>query len=424
MRDLLPAEVASRRALVERVHAVLERFGYSQILTPPFEYGAVLERGLDSVDPRDLIRFVEPESGEVAILRPDITPQVARIVATRLAHLPPPIRLSYEGTVIRRRRGRARRHGQLSQIGVELLGLPGAAGDVEVVLCAIDACEAVGLEATLELGHVRVADELVGRLPSEAQADAARALLAKDRAALASLTRSLASEAEGDLLAHLPELYGDASILATARALFDRAGFGAPIAELEAVVRALESVGRRERVELDLGELRGRTYYTGVSFALLARGPGEPVGRGGRYDRLLEKFGRPLEATGFALDVENLAWALDARRPSPRAPRSGIALSCESAADPRAAAFRSVGLAVSVVGAIDAAAYASAHALAAAVWLEGAVIRVRTAAGAEETFSEVDAAAAFVQKECGEAAMARRRCADRERGPVESNSTG
>jgi ATP phosphoribosyltransferase regulatory subunit len=397
MRDLLPAEVRGRRALVARMLAVFERFGYAPIATPPFEYGAVLERGLDTVDPRDLIRFVEPESGEVAILRPDITPQVARIVATRLRALPPPIRLSYEGTVIRRRRGRARRHGQLSQVGVELLGKKGAPGDVEVVLCAIEACDAVGLDAMVELGHVRVADELVGRLPPEAREHAAGALLAKDSAALAEIARSLDRPADRELLVDLPALYGDATVLDHARPLFERAGFGAPIAELEAVVVALAALGRT-RVELDLGELRGRSYYTGVSFALLAKGPGEPIGRGGRYDRLLERFGRPLEATGFAIDVENVAWALGPGRALGSHVRPSIALAVESAADPRAAALRATGLSVHVVGPMDAGAHAGAHALSAAVFCEGDVLRVRTSSGAEHVFSEVDAAAAFVHK--------------------------
>src|SRR5690606_5556749 len=122
MRDLLPPEAAARSWLSRRVTQVFEAWGYELVTTPPFEHAEVIERGLETVDRRDLLRFVEPESGEVALLRPDITPQIARIVATRLADRPPPFRLCYAGSVIRQRRGRARKQRQIVQAGVEHVG--------------------------------------------------------------------------------------------------------------------------------------------------------------------------------------------------------------------------------------------------------------------------------------------------------------
>ncbi|MEO0325265.1 MAG: ATP phosphoribosyltransferase regulatory subunit, partial [Myxococcota bacterium] len=108
MRDVLPEEAAERAALAAAVLGTFARYGYRRVITPAFEYAEVLERGLATVGRRDLLRFVEPESGEVALLRPDITPQIARIVATRLGDRPGPWRLAYQGTVLRRTRGRAR----------------------------------------------------------------------------------------------------------------------------------------------------------------------------------------------------------------------------------------------------------------------------------------------------------------------------
>src|SRR6202167_6025908 len=95
MRDLLPEEAAARRALARHV---LDRFalhGYGLVTLPAFELAEVLERGLGTLDPRDVLRFVEPESGEVAALRPDMTPQIARMIATRLRDRPPPLRIAY-----------------------------------------------------------------------------------------------------------------------------------------------------------------------------------------------------------------------------------------------------------------------------------------------------------------------------------------
>ena len=113
MRDLLPEEARRRRVLGRRVLAHFALHGYQLVTPPAFEFAEVLERGLGTLDPSDVLRFVEPESGEVAALRPDMTPQIARMVATRLEHEPRPIRLCYEGTVVRRRQGRARRHRQV-----------------------------------------------------------------------------------------------------------------------------------------------------------------------------------------------------------------------------------------------------------------------------------------------------------------------
>src|SRR6185369_5278011 len=103
MRDLLWPESGARRALGATLMRTFALYGYELVTTPPFEHADVLERGLAAVDRRDLLRFVEPETGEVALLRPDITPQIARIVASSLRARPGPWRLAYDGTVVRRR---------------------------------------------------------------------------------------------------------------------------------------------------------------------------------------------------------------------------------------------------------------------------------------------------------------------------------
>ena len=321
MRDLLHPESASRRALGRRLGDVFTLYGYELSTTPPFEHAEVLERGLETVDRRDLVRFVEPETGEVALLRPDITPQIARIVATRLRDRPPPFRLCYEGTVVRRRRGRARKHRQIAQAGVELIGVSGAAADVEVISLAVRACEAVGLSRfRAELGQVRIGHAALAKVPEAAREDAGRALAAKDSAELGSvLSEAGVIGSDRDLLVGLVDLYGDVGVIARARSLARDEAMTNALDELAGVVDRLVALGLADRLVVDLGELRGMSYYTGVSFTLLAEGPGEPVGAGGRYDNLLARFDAPLPATGFALDLDNLEWALS-RSGAPFAP--------------------------------------------------------------------------------------------------------
>src|SRR5688500_19049502 len=162
MRDLLPADARARANLGRRLLDSFELHGYERVTLPVFEYADVLERGLGSLDANEVLRFVEPETGEVVALRPDMTPQVARLLATRLADAPPPARLCYEGSVLRRRRERARRHRQIPQAGIELLGREGAAGDLEVLSSACAAVRAAGLrDFVLDLGHARIAGALL-----------------------------------------------------------------------------------------------------------------------------------------------------------------------------------------------------------------------------------------------------------------------
>src|SRR5271167_1237723 len=169
MRDLLPEEAAMRRSLAR---SVLDRFalhGYALVTPPVFEFAEVLERGLGRLDPTDVLRFVEPESGEVAALRPDMTPQIARMIATRLRDRPAPLRIAYEGTVLRRRSGRARKQRQIPQVGVELAGVAGPDGDLELLALVADALLAAGVPRfTLDVADAGIVRALLaGRPPAD-----------------------------------------------------------------------------------------------------------------------------------------------------------------------------------------------------------------------------------------------------------------
>jgi len=325
MRDLLPPESRARRRVSEALQAVFDRSGYELVTTPLFERVEVFERG-SSLDPRDLLRFVDPDSGEVAALRPDITPQIARVVSTRLADHPPPFRLRYEGTVIRRRRGRARRQRQIAQVGIELIGVEGAEADHEVIRLTAAACSASGLDKfRIELSEVGVGRALLNA-ESESLLDAAsEALARKDEALLLDiLSRAGVSKKNQARIAELSHLHGDLSVLREARKLVRGTAAETHLASLDEVAQKLVASGLGSMLGVDLGEIRGAAYYTGVSFALFAEGPGEVVASGGRYDHLLARYGRSQPATGAGIDLENLLWALDAQghawreRPSTR----------------------------------------------------------------------------------------------------------
>jgi ATP phosphoribosyltransferase regulatory subunit len=365
MRDLLPEETRRRRALARHVLAHFALHGYQLVTPPMFELAEVLERGLGALDPADVLRFVEPESGEVAALRPDMTPQIARMVATRLDREPRPIRLCYEGTIVRRRQGRARRHRQIPQAGVELYGAPGDPGDLEILRLAASVVARLGLRsAAIDLGHASIARALLDPLPPGLAAEVGDALGQKDGARVARL---LCDRDQASAIAALCDLHGGGPGEPSGERVIERAtpvlagtGAEAPLRELG----ALWSAAQRDLpgvLRLDLGEVRGFAYYTGAIFHVLAPGPGEPIGAGGRYDDLLARFDAPMPAIGFALHLDAVAWAREAAGIEDRAPPSAVvAAPSEEAARPLVEALRAHGVAAIFHPEESAASYAEA----------------------------------------------------------------
>lgn len=316
LRDLTPDHSAHLAELSARLQDVFRSFKYRRLLLPTLERLEVVERGLSPAALARVLKFVEPGSGEVVAIRPDITPQIVRLYAARPDALPAPARLCYDGPVLRAREARAGRPREVYQAGVELLGAGGPGADAEALTVLRRALDGVGLDgAIIEVGHARYAGEVLkgAGLRAAARAEAEEALSRKDEAVLAKL----ASKAKGSLAARkalpaLATLYGEGA-LSRARAIArDVPGAAAPLAELEAALRLARRRGVGA-VEVDMGEVRGLGYYTGITFAGYAPGAGSAVASGGRYDGLLARFGRPGPAIGFAVDLEYATQALERR---------------------------------------------------------------------------------------------------------------
>ena len=285
------------------------------------------------------MRFVEPGTGDVVLLRPDLTPQVARLVATRLADDPGPLRLAYEGAVIRLAHGGQR---ELFQAGVELVRAPAPAGDVEVIALAASALQAAGVERfVLDLGEAQVARAALEGLDGVSGQALRAAVARKDLDEAGRLSTGLELPAwRRRLLARLPSLYGGPEVIDEAARLLDGAPRAATRAALDGlrglrtVITRLAAWDLQSRLSVDLGEVRGFDYYTGVRFSGYAPGVGDALLSGGRYDHLVERYGAPATAAGFAVDVERVALALPAEQPMEAA---GVYLAGEPSARHRAA---------------------------------------------------------------------------------------
>jgi ATP phosphoribosyltransferase regulatory subunit len=373
LRDLLAEETFYRRTLARRILDHFALHAYDLVTPPVFELAEVLEKGLGTLDPGDVLRFVEPESGEVCALRPDMTPQIARMVATRLSSQPSPIRLCYEGTIVRRRQGRARKHRQVPQAGVELHGAPAASGDEEALRLLASVSRSIGLDDfVIDVGHSGISRSLVEELPQELAREVTEALVHKDQARvrvlLGKTNASMISRRVVRALEALPDLSGGFSgrsgdeVLAEAKQVLQGTRAETALAELIALwERFAEDDDLRSVLRLDLGEVRHFAYYTGIIFHAVAKGPGEPYASGGRYDDLLARFGHPLPAIGFALHLEAVARARAAAGLSEKLPPRVLVV-MESTGESLVKQLRAAGIATAKANPDDDGLhYAEAH---------------------------------------------------------------
>jgi ATP phosphoribosyltransferase regulatory subunit len=345
----LGSEARRRRQIEEQVIAVFEGWDYEEIIPPLFDYADVFAS--QALLPKTY-SFVGRD-GSLLALRPDFTSLLAKIAAGRLADRPAPMRLYYSGEVLRYEPPRAGRQSELYQMGLEHLGGDPRAADAEVLAIAAESLDVLGVRGfVLALGHVGV----FGGLLAGAALDGAtlerlrERVEAKDAVGVrAALPPGAVPEAVGEALVRLTTLSGDASVLAEAeRVLAFCPPACAAVGELRQVVDALRSAGLGDGLAIDLGEVRGLDYYTGLVFRAYAPGLGLEVGGGGRYDTLLARFGRPMPAVGFMLGLDRLALLLDRQgaRPAPEPPAvevvggSGLGAGLQRAREKRAAGVR------------------------------------------------------------------------------------
>jgi ATP phosphoribosyltransferase regulatory subunit len=313
----LPDEAYRLRSLQERLMGVFRLWGFREVMTPTYEFFDVLAIGTDEALQERMFKFVDRETGRMLALRADVTPQIARIAATRLRDRPMPYRLAYRTNVFRYDEPRVGRHREFYQAGVELIGLDKPEADAEMIAIAIDGFRAAGLgRFQIDVGQVDFVRGILEGLGVERPVLRAlrEALRRKDAAELARLVDGLrVSSATADLLRALPTLQGRAEVITRAGALVENPRSERALANLSEVHRLLTAYGFAEAIMLDLGEVRGFDYYSGVSFEGYVAGFGTELCGGGRYDQMLARFGEARPATGFAFDLNRVLLALEAQ---------------------------------------------------------------------------------------------------------------
>jgi len=303
--DVLPREARRveqlRRALLDLYRA----YGYELVIPPLIEHAESLLTGTGSDLDLRTFKLTDQSSGRLLGLRADITPQVARIDA-HILNRQGVVRLCYAGSVLHARPVHPLAGRESLQVGAELYGISGVAADAEVLELAVASLHLAGLQnVRLDLGHTGVVRGILqlGSMPAGLEDDLLASLNAKDVPALQQQSGALASEVRAALLA-LARLNGGREVLRDARrTLPASAAITAALDELDTIV---ERCGADD-VSIDLSDLHGYRYKTGVTFAVHTAGSPNEVLRGGRYDDIGKAFGRARPAVGFSIYLRELA---------------------------------------------------------------------------------------------------------------------
>jgi len=304
IEDMLPAEAMRIETLRRRILDLFFKQKYEFVIPPLLEYMDSLLTGTGHDLELRTFKVVDQYSGRTMGVRADITPQVARIDA-HLLNRKGVTRLCYCGSVLHTRPAGPAATREPIQIGAEMFGEPGIAGDLEVQRLLCEALELAGAKRLrLDIGHVAVFRSIVqaAKVNGEHEAELFEALQKKDVPALREFTKGLSSSLKSALLM-LPELYGGVDVIERAEKTLPA------IPALKKALGTLRALAKACTVpaSFDLAELRGYHYHSGVVFDAYCDGISGPVARGGRYDEVGKAFGRARPATGFSIDLRSLS---------------------------------------------------------------------------------------------------------------------
>jgi ATP phosphoribosyltransferase regulatory subunit len=330
LADVLPSEAKRieglRRALTDEAQA----YGYELVMPPLVEHLDSLLSGTGRTLGLQTFKLVDQLSGRTLGLRADTTPQVARIDA-HLLNRQGVTRLCYCGPVVHTRPSGPWASREPLQFGAELYGHAGLEADLEVLELALDGLRQAGVrDAVIDLGDARIANALLHDLGADAtqRAEIQAALASKDATALEEVLRPWASSPAAAQavqgLRRLPGLYGSASVLDKAASeLPTHATTAQALSDLAWIVRHVQATHPDVRIGLDLADLGGQDYYSGIRFSVMGAAASQVLASGGRYDHVGRVFGRERPAVGFSLDLKALSQALQSSGPAP-VPRPAI----------------------------------------------------------------------------------------------------
>ncbi len=317
VRDIYGKEYGQKLSVEKELHEKLRLYGYEDIQTPTFEFFDVFSKEVGTTPSKELYKFFDKENNTL-VLRPDFTPSIARCAAKYFCEDQVPLRFSYIGNTFNNTSNLQGKLKEVTQMGAELINEPSVEADGEMISLVIEALLSTGLNRfQVSIGEVEYFKGLCEEagLDEETEFDLRDCISGKNYFAAQELLieRKVAEPYQSRLL-RVADMFGNMCSLTEAREMVNNPRSLAAIERLENLYEVLKAYGVAEYISFDLGMLSKYNYYTGVIFKAYTYGVGEAIVKGGRYDRLLEQFGKKAPAVGFCAVIDSIMEALSRQR--------------------------------------------------------------------------------------------------------------
>lgn len=334
VRDIYGVECEKREKVETDIRKIMKQYGFQDIHTPTFEFFDIFRQERGTVASKEMFKFFD-QYNNTLVLRPDITPSIARCVAKYYSQEEMPIRLSYSGSTFIHRRGYQGKLSEISQIGAELMNDSSSDADAEMIALTVECLAKSGLkEFKIDVGHAGFIRGLMEETGFDAEEihEYKKLLANKNIFGVEELVESknISSELK-ELLIKLPDLFGGKETIHFARENVHHPLALEALERLDKVYEILSIYGVEESVTFDLSMLSHYEYYTGIIFKAYTYGTGEAIITGGRYDKLIEQFGKKAPAVGLAIVLEQLMNALSSQQVEIQTDTDGVLVLYHSA---------------------------------------------------------------------------------------------
>ncbi len=318
VRDIYNVECAKKLNVQQKIHDIFHKYGYRDVQTPTFEFFDIFSEERGSVASKNMYKFFDRE-GNTLVLRPDMTPPVARVASKYFFEEDMPIRLCYQANSFINNSEYQGKLKEFTQLGAELIGDNTSDADAEVVAMVIDSMIASGLtDFQVEVGQVDFFKGLIEENGIDEESENIIRTLIENKnyfgmeEAVEGMTTM--SDEKKEIFLKFADLCGNDEIFEEARALTKNKKSLKAVERLEKLYNIIKSYGYEQYVSFDFGMLSEYHYYTGIIFRVYTYGTGEAIVTGGRYDALLKQFGKNSAAVGFAINQDQLMAALSRQR--------------------------------------------------------------------------------------------------------------
>ena len=314
VRDIYSQECNRKQKLQEKLHRVFHQYGFEDIETPTFEYFEVFSKEVGTIPSRELYKFFDRE-GNTLVLRPDFTPSVSRACATYFNPEKEVVSLCYTGNTFINNSSFRGRLKETTQMGVERMGDDSPEADAEILAMTVECLLATGLtEFQVSVGQVDYYKAIFAQtgMSQEEEEELRELISQKNYFGVEELVKNKNMDKSlARVLSQLPQMFGSTEVLEKAKSLTDNPQALKAVARLEEIYELLKVYGYEKYVTFDFAMLSKYHYYTGIIFQAYTYGTGEPIAKGGRYDTLMDHFGKPAPAIGFVCVADRLLTALN-----------------------------------------------------------------------------------------------------------------